>query len=238
MKSRGTENHPQSCPLTYLQQVILLLDLCLETDFCSGDHKPSMQNNMRETGWTIVVVQSLSRVRFFVTPQTPAGQASLSLTISQTLPKFMSIASVVGILLSNKEEQAIDTRYNSYGSPGFHAEFKKSVSKGHMLYEPILYRDGEQSNGYQAQGVSYNRRWGKESVSHSVMFDSLRPPGLQPTRLLYPWNFPGKNTGVPFPPPGDLPTPGTELESPTSPALAGGFFTTSATWEAPRRWGR
>ena len=82
-----------------------------------------MQNNMRETGWTIVVVQSLSCVRFFVTPQTPAGQASLSLTISQTLPKFMSIASVVGILLSNKEEQAIDTRYNSYGSPGFHAEF-------------------------------------------------------------------------------------------------------------------
>ena len=82
-----------------------------------------MQNNMRETGWTIVVVQSLSCVRFFVTPQTPAGQASLSLTISQTLPKFMSIASVAGILLSNKEEQAIDTRYNSYGSPGFHAEF-------------------------------------------------------------------------------------------------------------------
>lgn len=27
-------------PLAYLQQVILLLDLCLETDFCSGDHSP------------------------------------------------------------------------------------------------------------------------------------------------------------------------------------------------------
>ena len=34
-------------------------------------------------------------------------------------------------------------------------------------------------------------------------------------------------------PPGDLPDPGIELESLTSPALAGGFFTTSATWEAP-----
>ena len=34
------------------------------------------------------------------------------------------------------------------------------------------------------------------------------------------------------PPPGDLPNPGTEPESPASPALAGGFFTTSATWEA------
>ena len=28
------------------------------------------------------------------------------------------------------------------------------------------------------------------------MSDSLRPHGLQPTRLLCPWNFPGKNTGV------------------------------------------
>ena len=28
------------------------------------------------------------------------------------------------------------------------------------------------------------------------MSDSLRPHGLQPTRLLRPWNFPGKTTGV------------------------------------------
>ena len=34
------------------------------------------------------------------------------------------------------------------------------------------------------------------------------------------------------PPPGDLPDPGIELVSLMSPALAGGFFTTSATWEA------
>ena len=37
---------------------------------------------------------------------------------------------------------------------------------------------------------------------------------------------------LPFPPPGDLPDPGTEPMSLMSPALAGGFFTTSATWEA------
>ena len=37
--------------------------------------------------------------------------------------------------------------------------------------------------------------------------------------------------GLPCPPPGDLPDPGIELESFMSPALAGGFFTTSATWE-------
>ena len=37
---------------------------------------------------------------------------------------------------------------------------------------------------------------------------------------------------LPCPPPGDLPHPGIEPESLTSPTLAGGFFTTGATWEA------
>ena len=32
--------------------------------------------------------------------------------------------------------------------------------------------------------------------SHSVVSDSLRPQGLLPTRLLCPWNCPGKNIGV------------------------------------------
>ena len=39
-------------------------------------------------------------------------------------------------------------------------------------------------------------------------------------------------SGLPGPPPGDLPDPVTKHVSPMSPALAGGFFTTSATWEA------
>ena len=37
---------------------------------------------------------------------------------------------------------------------------------------------------------------------------------------------------MPFPTPGDLPDPGLKFASLTSPALAGGFFTISATWEA------
>ena len=38
--------------------------------------------------------------------------------------------------------------------------------------------------------------------------------------------------GLSCPPPGDLPDPGMEPVSLTSPALGGGFFTTSANWEA------
>ena len=40
-------------------------------------------------------------------------------------------------------------------------------------------------------------------------------------------------SGLPFPPPGDLPDPGIEPASIGPPALVGRFFTTSATWEAP-----
>ena len=36
----------------------------------------------------------------------------------------------------------------------------------------------------------------KSKWSRSVVSDSLRPHGLQPTRLLHPWDFPGTSTGV------------------------------------------
>ena len=47
-------------------------------------------------------------------------------------------------------------------------------------------------------------------ISCSVMPNSLQPHGLQPTRLLYPWDFPGKDTGVGchFLPQGIFPTQG------------------------------
>ena len=41
-------------------------------------------------------------------------------------------------------------------------------------------------------------------------------------------------SGLLGPPPGDLPDPGIEPVSLMSPALAAGFFTTSATWRAQR----
>ena len=67
----------------------------------------------------------------------------------------------------------------------------------------------------------------------SVMSDSLRPRGLQPARLLCPWDSPGKNTGVGCHAPGELPNPGIEPAPLTSPALAGRFFTTSITPRKP-----
>ena len=41
--------------------------------------------------------------------------------------------------------------------------------------------------------ISFSNEW---KWSCSVMSDSERPHGLQPTRLLHPWGFPSKSTGV------------------------------------------
>ena len=41
----------------------------------------------------------------------------------------------------------------------------------------------------------YDLLW-KWMCSYSALSDSLQPHGLQPARLLCPWNSPGKNTGV------------------------------------------
>ena len=42
-------------------------------------------------------------------------------------------------------------------------------------------------------GLPWWLRWQR---SCSVVSDSLRLHGLQPTRFLHPWDFPGKNSGV------------------------------------------
>ena len=46
--------------------------------------------------------------------------------------------------------------------------------------------------------LAFGRLWERPLTltSRSVVSNSLRPYGLQPTRLLCPWDFPGKRTGV------------------------------------------
>ena len=56
----------------------------------------------------------------------------------------------------------------------------------------------------------------------------LLPHGLWTTSFLHPWNFSGSWGGLTFHTSGDFPNPGIKLASLSSPALAGGFFTTSA----------
>ena len=45
--------------------------------------------------------------------------------------------------------------------------------------------------------ISFSNAWKEKwKWSRSVVSDSYQPHGLQPTRLLHPWDFPGKSTGM------------------------------------------
>ena len=66
--------------------------------------------------------------------------------------------------------------------------------------------------------------------SHLTLCD---PMDCNTTSLLCPWTI---CRGLSFPTPGYLSNLGFEPTSFASPALAGGFFTTSATWEAHLNW--
>ena len=66
----------------------------------------------------------------------------------------------------------------------------------------------------------------------SVVFDPLGPHRLWLTRLLsMGFSRQEYQSGLPCPPPEDLPDPGIGPVSLLSPALAGRFFTTSVTWK-------
>ena len=84
--------------VTYIYQVSLHLKL----NVLSKIHKSRMAKNDLESpkynNWlSVVVVQSLSCVQFFVTPWTEAHRSPLSFTISQSLLRFKSIELYVGI---------------------------------------------------------------------------------------------------------------------------------------------
>ena len=66
-----------------------------------------------------------------------------------------------------------------------------------------------------------------QSLLTCMLSCSVQPYGLQPAKLLCPWDFPGRKywSGLPFPPPADLPDPGIKPTSPVSPIFADWFFT-------------
>ena len=73
-------------------------------------------------------------------------------------------------------------------------------------------------------------------VKSPVVSDSVQPYGLRPARRLSSWDSSGKNTRVGCHAllQGIFPDPGIKPHL-ISPALAGRFFTTRATWEAPHK---
>ena len=100
--------------------------------------------------------------------------------------------------------------------------------------------DGAFGNSGQAgtQSPQYSSEWHARILSrfsHAQLCTTLWTAARQ-APLSIGFSRPDYWSGLPCPPPGDLLNPGIEPTSLMSPALASGFFTTSATWEALRDW--
>ena len=68
------------------------------------------------------------------------------------------------------------------------------ISAAHQAPLSLGFSRHEQWSGLPfPSSMHESEKW---KWSRSVVSDSLRPHGLQPTMLLRPWDFPGKSTGV------------------------------------------
>ena len=91
--------------------------------------------------------------------------------------------------------------FSSLACSLYAAAVAKSLQSGSTLCDPI---NGSppgsaipgilQARTLEWVAISFSNAW-KWKVA-SVMSDSSRSHGLQPARLLHPWDFPGKSTGV------------------------------------------
>ena len=99
--------------------------------------------------------------------------------------------------------------------------------------EVLQCRDGQNLSCGPGSGVCCAGVLGR--FSHVQLFVTVWTVAHQASLSM---GFPRQEywSGLPLPPPGDYPDPGIKLSSLMSPALTGGFFTTSATWEALGAW--
>ena len=133
-------------------------------------------------------VQTLSCVWLFATPWTAARQVSPSFTIFWSLLKLMFIESVMpsNHLILCHPFPLLPSPFPSIKVFSNESAFCIRWLK-HWNFSFSISPSNEYSGLISFVCVC---------VSHSVVLNSLQTHGLQPTRLLCPWDFPGKDTGV------------------------------------------
>ena len=163
-------------------------------------------------------VWSLSHVRLFATPWTAAHQASLSITNSRSLFKPMSIESVMPsnhlilcrpLLLPSIfpsirvffNESVLHIRWPEYWSFSFSISPSNEYSgliSFRIYWFDLLAFHRTLKNLLQYRSSKASVLCFKKSLMYQLCLLSLtlQPHGLQPPRLLCPWDSPGKNTGV------------------------------------------
>ena len=148
-----------------------------QTEWCVSIHRlgetcPVQQKSKPSP---FVVVQLLSHVRFFATPWTAACHAHLSFTIFQSFLRFMSIESVILSALLPLSTFACSLSQH------------QGLSLWSHLAAVEQSADDWESGSRATQGAR------TQSLSRVRLYAT---PWTVATRLLCPWEFPGKNTGV------------------------------------------
>ena len=144
-----------------------------------------------------------------MTPWTVARQAPLSMGILQariTGVDFHALSMTQGLNFGLLHWQVDSLPLSQQGSPGNLGMFGQMWCNSKFIIQVVFYMNANFLSSYC------------ESESRSVVSDSLRLHGLQPTRLLCPWGFSRQEywCELPCPSPGNLPNAGIK---PRSPAL-------------------
>ena len=115
---------------------------------------------------------------------------------------------------------------SSFPASRLWAPWMKDLGPSQFFYLPITWAQDKCSFDLQCKT--------KKSIGNTsgTQRSSAKTPNWPPNRLKYPINIYFSLSGGPCSPPGAIPDPGIKPASLASPALAVGFFTTSATWEA------
>ena len=144
----------------------------------------------------VVAIQAPACVQLFVTPWTAACQASPSLTVSQSMPMFMSIASATPsshlisshLNLSFNHHLSVylvpvspDNKLHRVCSPPSHPKANTSICDTTNAQQTL------QSAWLQSQTLCSQR-----GLCFSVPVAGTPRPSCTPA----PWGFPGKSTGV------------------------------------------
>ena len=149
-------------------------------------------------------VKSLSHVPLCVTPWTVAHQAPQSMEFSRKEYWSGLLCPPPGELPNPETELTSHVSHIGKRAKGMQLLLLRRFSRVWLCATPW-------TAAHQAPpslGFSRQEHWSglpfpspmheseKLKWSCSVMSNSSRPHGLQPTRLLHPWDFPGKSTGV------------------------------------------
>ena len=131
----------------------------------------------------MLLLSRFSRVRLCATPWMAAHQAPLSLGFSrQEHWSGLPFPSPMHASEKWKWSRLVVSDF----AISWTVAYQAPPSMGFFRQE---YRSGLPCPSPMHEGEKW--KW-----SRSVVADSSRPHGLQPTRLLHPWDFPGKSTGV------------------------------------------